>query len=554
MVKAFFSSCPLSEKNKNFLLLALSLLIPPIIGIISYTFGKDINWDLKNYHYYNAYAFIENRLSYDIAPAQLQTYFNPILDIPFYILSQHLSSPMIGFIFGLIHGINLVLVFYIFWIVTISKNLVKKFLLGVFLIMIAGTGPGFLSELGGTMNDNFISLFILFALVLLIHAHNNFMGEQKRKGNCKVIIAGLIMGLAAGLKATVLLYAISSGLFLYLLLPKSSTKNKLLTLLIYGSSGLLGFLTSDGFWFWRLYENYGNPLFPIYNNIFKSSYAAPLSFLDQRFLPNTFIEYLTWPIVSSIDSFRVSELKFSDPRFAFLYVILILFLVYTGVNKLLKQPAETPIPNHQITFDKRSTNYLLAFSISSYLIWMIQFSIYRYLIPLEFLVPLCIILVLDRVFKDRYLMISVVVLCTMLGLYGYQSFDWGRTDWSSPYIKVDTSQYKTSDGGVVLMLGHAPTSYVIPDFPESFRFIRPESNFLYRYEYGFIEQIKLIVQETTSPIFILYEKTDSEVDLDRSLQQFDLSLNQSDCSILINNIPDQIYLCRATKKDSSLQK
>lgn len=552
-MNATISSQPLSEKIKNLLIISLSLLIPPIMGIISYTFGKDINWDLKNYHYYNAYAFIENRLSYDIAPAQLQTYFNPILDIPFYILSQHLSSPMIGFIFGLIHGINLVLVFYIYWNITRSENLVKKFLLGVFFVIIAGTGPGFLSELGGTMNDNFISLFILFALLLLILSHNNFMSGQMRKGYKKVCVAGLIMGLAAGLKATVLLYAVSSGLFLHLLLPKSSLKNILRTLFVYGSSGMLGFMTSGGFWLWRLYEYYGNPIFPLYNNIFKSSYIAPLPFLDQRFLPKTLIEYLTWSIASSINSFRVCEIKFSDLRFAFYYVILILFLVYTGMNRLLKQPVETPIPNHQVTFEKLVTNYLIAFSISSYVIWMIQFSIYRYLIPLEFLVPLCSVLVLDRVFKDRHLMISVVILSVMLGLYGYQSFDWGRTDWSSPYIKIDSSQYKAVDGGVVLMLGQAPTAYVIPEFPKSFRFIRLESNFIYGYEYGFVEQIELIVQETTSPIYIMYEKSDSAVNIDRSLQQFDLSLDQNDCSILINNIPDQIYFCQVDKKDPSLQ-
>ena len=58
------------HRYKKTFLIFIGLFIPVCFGFLSISFGKDTNWDLKNYHYYyNAYAFLEDRLDYDIAPA-----------------------------------------------------------------------------------------------------------------------------------------------------------------------------------------------------------------------------------------------------------------------------------------------------------------------------------------------------------------------------------------------------------------------------------------------------------------------------------------------------
>src|SRR5438270_12031516 len=48
--------------------------------------GRDTNWDLRNYHFYNAYALLEGRLWRDLAPANAQAFLHPGLDVPFYLL------------------------------------------------------------------------------------------------------------------------------------------------------------------------------------------------------------------------------------------------------------------------------------------------------------------------------------------------------------------------------------------------------------------------------------------------------------------------------------
>src|SRR5258707_15670143 len=55
-------------------------------GSMSIFLGQEIGFDLRNYHYYNPWALLHGRLNVDIAPAQLQTSLNPLLDIPVYLL------------------------------------------------------------------------------------------------------------------------------------------------------------------------------------------------------------------------------------------------------------------------------------------------------------------------------------------------------------------------------------------------------------------------------------------------------------------------------------
>ena len=72
--------------------LALGLLAaaPFLAGLLGVVLGQDVNWDLRNYHWYNAYAFLNGRYDGgDFMPSQTQFFFNPLLDVPFYLLATH---------------------------------------------------------------------------------------------------------------------------------------------------------------------------------------------------------------------------------------------------------------------------------------------------------------------------------------------------------------------------------------------------------------------------------------------------------------------------------
>ena len=51
--------------------------------------GKDVNWDLLNYHYYLPYELLGQRLEQDFFAASAQSYLNPVGYLPFYLMVAH---------------------------------------------------------------------------------------------------------------------------------------------------------------------------------------------------------------------------------------------------------------------------------------------------------------------------------------------------------------------------------------------------------------------------------------------------------------------------------
>ena len=75
-------------------------------GFASLLRGVDTNWDLRNYHFYNPWAWLNGRLIFDYAPAQVQSYYSPLLDLPFFALVQaHLPAFAITFLMGFPFGL-----------------------------------------------------------------------------------------------------------------------------------------------------------------------------------------------------------------------------------------------------------------------------------------------------------------------------------------------------------------------------------------------------------------------------------------------------------------
>ena len=55
--------------------------------------GPDASWDYRNYHFYQPFAFFNNKLDFDLFPAMQHSFTNPASDVPAYllwtVLNQH---------------------------------------------------------------------------------------------------------------------------------------------------------------------------------------------------------------------------------------------------------------------------------------------------------------------------------------------------------------------------------------------------------------------------------------------------------------------------------
>src|ERR1700729_3791937 len=70
--------------------------------------GKDTSWDFRNYHWYVPYAYLNHRMGFDIAVAHQATFYNPTLDIPFYLLATHASAWIALGVLGAVQGSNVI--------------------------------------------------------------------------------------------------------------------------------------------------------------------------------------------------------------------------------------------------------------------------------------------------------------------------------------------------------------------------------------------------------------------------------------------------------------
>src|ERR1700733_15955891 len=90
-----------------------STLLVLLACCISLGQGQDRNWDLLNYHLYNAFSLVDGRFARDLYPVGIQSYFSPLLDVPYYLLSVRLLPGLprvVAFLAGIPFGLLILVV------------------------------------------------------------------------------------------------------------------------------------------------------------------------------------------------------------------------------------------------------------------------------------------------------------------------------------------------------------------------------------------------------------------------------------------------------------
>ena len=185
----------------------LALLCIGIAVFLSLWRGQDANWDLRNYHYYNPYAWVNGRAAIDIAPAQLQSFHSPYADLPYYYMAKAGFPSLLGSaILALPAAIAL------FFLALIAKPLLPAAQPNIYLIavlLIAATGAAGGPLVGTTMSEwHLLALFMCSVWLVLrpLYCENELVWGEPKLGS--VLCAGFLGGVAVGLKLTAGTYAL----------------------------------------------------------------------------------------------------------------------------------------------------------------------------------------------------------------------------------------------------------------------------------------------------------------------------------------------------------
>ncbi|MCW8197241.1 hypothetical protein D8B23_02115 [Verminephrobacter aporrectodeae subsp. tuberculatae] len=480
---------PLNETRR--LLPALWFLLPLAFGFLSLIVGQDANWDLQNYHLYNPYALLTGRIGTDLAPAGMQSYFNPLLDVPYYWMAMNLPPMLVAAIMGTFHGLNFLLL----------HGLVRRVVpadtgkLAVLLLALSGClGASFISELGNTMGDNSTALLVLGGL-LLIARHWSRIGRGGVRAGLICVAAGLAVGLGVGLKLTNAPYAV--GMFMALALIGRPSARRLAVCLAFGSGVLAGMAITAGYWFALMWEHFGNPLFPQFNAIFKSEFAQEITLADTRWLPGNMWETIFFPFVFTLWPHRFGEVAMIQLLWPGVYTLFGAWLVRSAYRRRMPSgamctPIEVPVAD--------ITRFMLIFLVASYGVWMAVFSIGRYAIVMEMLLPVTAWVILHRltsVSRARRVAAWLIGCAVALSLLRFDT--WGNAGFAQESFSVDVPPVAQPENSVVLVLA-SPMAWILPHFPPALAFVSlgsfPESP-------GYWQRAQAIIDGRTAGLYAI---------------------------------------------------
>lgn len=537
---------PISYQRFSANELALCIIIAAAFGVLAVVLGQDANWDLLNYHYYDPFALVHGRLDYDMAPAQVQTFHNPLLHLPFYYAVNSLPPVAVGFLLGTFQGLNFVLLYAIARCLIHAPTTRLGTLYAALIALSGMLGAANLSEIGTTMADNVVSVFVLGSLFLVIAGCKGLL-ERNASGLAYAAAAGALMGLAVGLKQTTAIYGL--GLCAAMLSIAIPWSRRIQAAFIFGVGVLGGLAMTGGFWFYELWERFGNPTFPYFNRVFQSPWVtSQFNLRDERFLPRRFYEWLTYPLVCLFDPSRTAELTFRDLRIPLLYVL----AVTLGVAAIVRR--RTATLGSYDSLQRSRLALLMVFGIVTYVVWLKLFSIYRYLIVTEMLAPLGIWLLAARLVPSSPLAKRLTLLALLGVTVTVRPPNWGRVSWDRDYFGVQVPVLPDPEHSLVLMTGYEPTAYVIPAFPAAVRFVRIQSNFTRPdvMSDGYRRRIQRAIAENRGPLYALFHENEATLP-QQALAAYGLSLLSDRCqtirSHIQNSVPEPMRFCEVVRSN-----
>lgn len=427
-------------------------------GLISVLFKFELLWDFANYHYYNPWAFINDRINDDVAVAGLNAFFNPLIDLPLYYLIEYFNTfpDLIYFYQGLWFGF----LGYVFFKIAgyFFDTETENGIIALALTVLAGlTGYAVFSQIGTSTNEIMLSSLMMLSLWLLIR--EIFVNRRNRKAI--FFIAGFIAGSAMGLKLTMVIYCVAMGISLFVFYRNIEKPLPKISLFIFG--GLTGFLLFDGYWLWKMWEIFHNPFFPFANAIFRSEFIEEINYIDGRFIPDSWLRFLFLPFYWVFNIHRdEGNVTVIDYRLALAYLALLVW----GLRDIIRRRKKEVVCLDYMAL------FLLVFGLISYVIWIRFFAIVRYLIPIELLSSLLIVKTMfvfvpeNRKWRGLYIQLSCVVFFSML-LTPLFSQVWGCRDCEVDGRQfdqfVEVKNVKIPDDSL-LMFYNYPTSALLPYF------------------------------------------------------------------------------------------
>ena len=520
-------------------------------GVGSLLLGQDVNWDLQNYHYYNPWAWWHGRIfNQDLAAAQIQTFLNPLLDLPFYwMVTAEWSPRVIAFVLAIPAAIAAFFLCKLLLLMFGDLPRGQRVVAIASSLAIGVTSAMAIGELGSTLNEWPLAALLMLALWLIAR-------ELKRAETGPIpmrtlLVAGVIVGLASGAKLTTATFAV--GLCGALLVRGPYTwpafRARFADALWFGLAVTAGTAIALGPWAYALWIHFDNPIFPYGNQWIRSPWWEPraltAAFRSASFGPHGLAEWWVFPFkLLSPPGFYVAEVLYRDARFPLTWALTLLAAVVWLARRLRDKATQSVAPGIGAVW-----RVVALFVIISFVLWTAQHSIYRFLLTLDLLTGVLIVGLLGKLLRPRFA-ITAAVLAAVTLIATTRFANWGRVDFGDRWFEVKTQMPRVEPNAIVLITTGAAVSYIIPMLPASSRYLGGLNTIVNPWgpRTKLLDTVRTIVRDHPGP---LYQLTHPLAEGKEALETYHVA-RTTDCAVITTNMPTSpLELCRLVRLPSS---
>jgi hypothetical protein len=272
------------------------------------------------------------------------------------------------------------------------------------------------------------------------------------------------------------------------------------------------------------------------------------SYRDDFGVPESLWKALLFPFLVTSGQVRATEVPFFDLRVPTLYALAIIALPLLAIGR-----RHLPL--------NLAARFVLVFAAIAYVLWLILFSVWRYMLPIEMLAPVLITALVGVIVPmARMPRAAMLASAALLGLIAFTTrpADWGHVPWDRELYGVRVPPIPRPDQALVLMAGTAPTAFLIPFFPTRIPFIRLEgwSAGMWDTSSGLFRIGEERVRAHQGDIYVLYGYN-QEASARTVAGHFSLVFDRDACQIVDNRLqaadaPDgPILLCLLRRTDGA---
>jgi hypothetical protein len=503
--------------------------------LVSCLLGKDMNWDTLDYHLYAGFSALHDRFGRDYFAAGAQSYLNPYAYVPFYALARTaLPALWVASLLAVVQSGILWLTYELALAVGPPDDSRLRNAAGACAVLLALVNPILINQFGSSYADITTAEIVLAGWLLLIHA-------VRAPSAVRVMGAGALLGVASALKLTNSVHALSACVLL-LFLPAAWPRKARLSLGFIAALAL-SFAAAAAPWAMRLDQHFGNPLFPLLNDVFRSPHFPAVPLADYRFVPSSLAEAMWRPFAIMLPSSFVDDEHASpDLRYALLLMLALIALISWAWQRLRRAPNASA--GRQGSLTGRGYVALACAFLADWVLWLRLSGNGRYFLAMACVAAVLGVLLAYRILAARRDVLALV-LAAIFVIQGVQlafgteyraHVPWDGGSW----FQVSVPAALRANPNLYFMIGEESESFVAPFLAQGSGFVNLDGDYVLGPAGANGERVQALIREYGAHIrvgamageFVLspVKELPDVAHADDSLAPFGLRANTADCS------------------------